>query len=191
MENIEIIDDFLPKNIQDIIEELCLTTQTTYTYNSATLSDNVHSKNFKDAEQFVNLFIEKGEFVKDDFSIYFMLPILIGSINKGIDIKLKNILRAKTNMTLKQYNVPENFVNPPHIDQSLAVGVNLAAIYYVNDSDGDTILYEGNILQELEPIKRITPKKGRLLIMDGDRFHSSSHPTKTDRRLVINYNIKF
>jgi hypothetical protein len=84
-----------------------------------------------------------------------------------------------------------------HIDLAFE---HLVVLYYVNDTDGDTFIFDKksdyqNInlasvenQNELNIIKRISPKKGRALVFDGNRYHSSSGPTK-DIRCIINFDI--
>tara|TARA_B100000809_G_scaffold249061_1_gene279904 strand:+ start:4166 stop:4756 length:591 start_codon:yes stop_codon:yes gene_type:complete len=71
-------------------------------------------------------------------------------------------------------------------------------LYYVNDIDGDTVLFKNKsgdtppekVLQKEELTKMISvsPKKGRCVIFDGDRYHATGRP-KNDFRCVLNYNI--
>ena len=72
---------------------------------------------------------------------------------------------------------------------------------YVNDSDGPTILYKetynsaiskgytdediNNGKLEIETV--VEPKKGRLILFDHDKYHSTGIP-KNNIRCVINYN---
>ena len=58
-------------------------------------------------------------------------------------------------------------------------------IYYVNDCDGDTFLFDGT-----KEIAKISPKKGRIVIFDGKTLHAGSHPYLSDFRMVINFNFK-
>ena len=53
-------------------------------------------------------------------------------------------------------------------------------LYYVNDTDGDTIFYNDNE----EEIKRVSPKKGRVVFFDGSIMHSASTPTQTHRAII-------
>ena len=71
-------------------------------------------------------------------------------------------------------------------------------VYYVNDNtDGDTVLFDelsSNIphfrVQEnyrnFQEIHRVNPKKGRVTIFDGQRYHSSTLPTQRTRS-VLNF----
>lgn len=55
-------------------------------------------------------------------------------------------------------------------------------IYYVNNSEGPTKLYNNN-----ELIDKVQPKKGRGLFFDGSIFHKSTQPIYTTR-LILNVN---
>ena len=59
-------------------------------------------------------------------------------------------------------------------------------LYYVNDSDGDTIFYEQDGVTEL---KRVNPKKGRCVFSKNTMLHSAGKPTKSPRA-IINFNFK-
>jgi hypothetical protein len=84
-----------------------------------------------------------------------------------------------------------------HIDLPIE---HLVILYYVNDSDGDTFLFDKRanykdlkttaveVNDSLNIIKKISPKKGRALVFNGDRYHSSSGPTK-DIRCIINFDV--
>lgn len=85
-----------------------------------------------------------------------------------------------------------------HIDLAFE---HLIVLYYVNDTDGDTFIFDKttdfkNVKMasvenesELKVIKRVTPKKGRALVLNGNRYHASSGPTK-DIRCIINFDVK-
>ena len=64
-------------------------------------------------------------------------------------------------------------------------------VYYVNDSDGDTVLFnEFYNTKSVSINRRIAPKKGRAVIFDSNRFHASSNPINTPTRFVINFTFK-
>ena len=37
-------------------------------------------------------------------------------------------------------------------------------------------------------IDRVSPKKGRVLVMNGKRRHAAGHPVKNQNRVVMNFN---
>ena len=98
-------------------------------------------------------------------------------------------------LQLQQQREPHQH-NTMHVDGYFR---HMVLIYYVNDSDGDTLFYEerhpGSELvhgildnSKVTLSKRVTPKFNRYVIFDGLQFHSSSAPKETDYRFVINYN---
>jgi hypothetical protein len=90
----------------------------------------------------------------------------------------KHILQGRVWLTMPSPN-PKPF--KVHID--IEDIDHLVCLYYVNDSDGDTILYEEDKKTEM---KRISPKKGRILFFNGSIPHCSSEPSKKERA-VINF----
>ena len=58
-------------------------------------------------------------------------------------------------------------------------------IYYVNNSDGDTVIYDN------KKLVRVKPEAGKILMFDGSLYHASSRPTKNKLRKVVNINFKY
>lgn len=91
-----------------------------------------------------------------------------------------------------QYKKEHNGVHvdlPPNIR-------HVACVYYVNDSDGDTIIYEQTINDTpggsqgiaLKEHARVKPKQGTAVLFDGSRYHCSSQPT-SGYRTIINFDL--
>lgn len=77
-------------------------------------------------------------------------------------------------------------VDTPHIDTD---DKHFVMLYYVLDSDGDTIIYNEKVeSKEYTVNKSITPKQGRVVLFDGGLYHTAEQPTK-DTRCVVNYNL--
>lgn len=91
-------------------------------------------------------------------------------------------------------NIPDrHIVDTPHVDTDIP---HLAILYYVNDSDGDTIIYE-NIFEGYDKIphkkdlvikQKISPKMGRVVVFNGKYWHTAEQPTYNER-CIINYNV--
>tara|TARA_Y100000289_G_C3880128_1_gene128196 strand:+ start:64 stop:750 length:687 start_codon:yes stop_codon:yes gene_type:complete len=115
-------------------------------------------------------------------------------------LKFVRPLNIKTLMRLRLRVTPAmgtNQIQLPHIDLFYPNSWNI--IYYLNDTDGDTVIYDerSGDRNEMDLIlskniwnikKRVTPKKGRAVAFKGDLFHSSSY-SKDKSRFIVNINV--
>jgi hypothetical protein len=98
---------------------------------------------------------------------------------------------ARANLTLKDIMVARIFIAPqthsdldhyqPHQDSP---GPHTVVIYYVNDAEGDTVFFDDN----KQIVKRVTPKKGRVVLFDGAVLHAGS-PARNQPRCLVNFNL--
>ena len=87
-------------------------------------------------------------------------------------------------LNLKNYDV-----DTPHID--IYNRKHLVVLYYVCDSDGDTVIYnerEENKEQKYTIKQTVTPKQGRVVLFDGCLMHTAEQPIN-NIRCVVNYNL--
>ena len=140
----------------------------------ATLIDG----NAIEAPQFTHLFVSDGAVNSEAYKN--VAPIL----NKVVDLVDGDyfVAKCKVNMNLVDFRF-EGKYHTPHIDNGFEDQVT--AIYYVNDSDGDTFFFDDSG----KVIKRVTPKKGTLVMWKGKVFHAKASPIKTTSRVVININL--
>jgi len=102
------------------------------------------------------------------------------------EIGTRGLIRCRLDMTLHH---PANVLHTPHTDFSIP---HVTCIYYVNNSDGDTLIYnEKEDCGEFTIKKRVSPKKNRLIIFDGDQYHTGHSPVKYRNRILINTNFTF
>ena len=182
MNNILIIDDLVPLETQNYIEQNILNNKDLpWFFYETTCSEKYNHKDIVEGPQFVHNFFNNENGVN---SKYFKIPNLILDLLKKQydDVDLKEY-RIKTNLQLRSQISDVNKHTTPHIDYDFEHQVFL---YYVNDCDGDTFLFDDN----MEVIERVSPKKGRIICFDGKWLHASSLPVKSNYRCVINFNIK-
>jgi Rps23 Pro-64 3,4-dihydroxylase Tpa1-like proline 4-hydroxylase len=103
---------------------------------------------------------------------------------------LDELIRIKLNLTYPVYTEAE--YSTPHCD-IFQIENHQTAIYYINDSDGDTVIfnekYETNTTYDKLTIKqKITPKQGRLVIFNGMYLHAAGIPRNSECRMVANIN---
>jgi hypothetical protein len=124
----------------------------------------------------------------DVFSfIYDIGSEILNTFAKKNGINVKKILRVKANTVYKKEEA--NTIHPPHIDMHIP---HFVFLYYINDSDGETVIfdqkYSSKELPELTVKDKITPKAGTAIVFNGLNYHSSSAPTINNKRSVININ---
>jgi hypothetical protein len=104
-------------------------------------------------------------------------------------ILFSEILRIKINIVPMAPLSSYGKYQMPHIDTDRDHKVFL---YYVNDADGDTILFN-EMKEDGKPTptkftekRRVTPKRGRGLVFDGSNYHAPTAPVSSIYRCVIN-----
>ena len=120
-----------------------------------------------------------------------MVKILDAACNK-INFKRNDCLQGRSFLQLP-LNLKDRRLDAPHIDANKD---HLVILYYVNDSDGDTVIYKNKFISEdktpkfdeLEEWKRVTPKSGRVVMFNGKHWHTAQQP-EHNVRCIINYNV--
>lgn len=107
------------------------------------------------------------------------------------------IIRFRASLKSPRIGFTEQNYNLPHVDYFFP---HETLIYYLNDSDGDTRIFDQQFEQtgadagighhEIFTTKhRVTPKANRLLWINGFRYHTASNPINTKRRVILNINL--
>ena len=173
----KVIDNRVSKALQNKIEEYFLHDNFPWYYNNNSLGKHVPKKCKNITKDSFNEFQLTHKFV-DEGRVNSPHTNIIMNLLSELDMEGTPILRCKANLkfktnTRKKHNIFHMDHKDPH----------KVMIYYVNDSDGDTFLKIG------KSIKRVSPKKGRVLCFDGKTMHAANHPRKTNKRLIINFNL--
>ena len=128
-----------------------------------------------------------GESVGKKLTIFHHLFLdMLKKVCRKMVIKNINVLQGRSFLQLP-LNLKDRTVDTPHID--IYDRKHIVALYYVCDSDGDTIIYNERKESESYTIKqRVTPKQGRMVIFDGWLMHTAEQPLN-NTRCVVNYNL--
>lgn len=190
---IEVYDNILPKSVQDEIESAFEDSYFPWYLgksNNSTvpidLSKKWSDKNTREYLQFTHMFTdEKGQVNSDRFHLVdTVIKHYIDYTNTHMEV-----LRVKANLQTQCNFSKEDFYNTPHTDYGDGMKKKYhVLLYYINDSDGDTYIFDKKDEHEYEIIKQISPKKGRYLLFDGDLYHTGRHPINADKRMLININ---
>jgi hypothetical protein len=135
------------------------------------------------------------DFITDKTNVFdYHIDVLkiIDAACQKIKFKRQECLQGRSFLQLP-LNLKNRSIDAPHVDADID---HLVILYYVIDSDGDTIIYENTFkgydnvpyFNELKEKQRITPKAGRVVIFNGKHWHTAEQP-KDNVRCIINYNI--
>jgi len=180
-----VFDDLLSKEYQDYIEQQLKDTPT-WRYRESLVDKRGQWEHlFGFANVFVN---EEGIRCSDIFKT--IAPIAKIATDH-IGYKMNEIAYARSFLTVPSPG--RSGISSPHVD--IDDEDHLVCLYYVNDADGDTVLFDKMDLgdefdenEELNIIARVTPKKGRILLFCGRQYHAASLPEKSTR-IIINFDL--
>lgn len=122
-----------------------------------------------------------------------LLPIWY-TMGDALGKELVKLLRLRCGLLVPSNTSKEMITNAdavdggdePHID---FLCPHWTGLYYVNDSDGDTVVYDQTKPSDHYTILTTsTPKKGKMFIFNGKHYHSSSKPTDAYSRCVLTFN---
>jgi len=187
---IKVIDNFMPEEYLVHLQTYMLSPNFLWSYTPCISKDGVATptiKNAIDSPAFTHKLYSKWE---DHKSYAFkVFEPLVTSIENYLD-NTQELIRLRAVLTPYKHGFTSQNFNLPHIDFPCP---HLSCVYYVNDSDGDTWMFDQYFQANVEPTEytvkqRITPKPNRLLIFDGLQYHTASNPVNADSRLILNFN---
>lgn len=184
LKDVIIIDDAIPLVQQIELEQLFTGPAIPWslvapgpTYNSTSIA----TKDSIDYNQLVHLVYSSADsIVSPTFPM--LMPII-----SALPVNVKELLRIKANITMSSKNRPDGSYGMPHVDFTPPPQGLVTAIYYINDSDGDTVMFN-QVGNTVIPMQTITPKRGRLVVFNGTRYHSGNCPSGDNPRAIFNIN---
>ena len=198
--NYLVLDNYLTKSYHKEIQELLTGSNFPWYYNNNISNDNntgtTHFNEYGFSHNFQEYKLGGGRLADTHYAT-FIKPFLLQAMDT---VKCNMVLRCRGDMVTHSH---EEFIHPAHVD---FIFPNTSTIFYVNDTDGDTMLYGkdsfdkdikidqdrfGTLSQEgveLEIKERISPKANRLVIYDGSLLHTGSSPTQHKTRILLNSN---
>jgi hypothetical protein len=189
--NIVVCDDFLNTETQDEIERVFLGAKVPWYFYAnvnyaspppeGTPGQFPPDDRFRDASGFASLLFPSPQPVPGFSSAKTVLEQFLS--RQGF--VPKQLIRIKANLLLRSADAdPKPFT--PHVDLPTPHWV---VIYYVNDSDGDTIILDKTYPDgaNAKPLQAISPKKGRAVFFDGNHYHCGTTPSQHETRCVLNF----
>lgn len=196
LDKIYVIDDVISKGYQDLLEHELLNQNAPWHFQRDIALDVNDPKAIQNIDGltpgFSHIFfdVDSGGVRSPLYNL--TLPLMFEAFGK-IGITPKMIVQGRSFMHVPLANRKE--YDNIHVDYGRD---HLVCLYYVNDTDGDTFIFD-KTFNDVQPgsdfskvqwnvKQRISPKKGRVVLFNGNQYHSSSGPTK-DIRCIINYDV--
>ena len=194
MNDVYVFDNIISKKEQENIIDILLKKSPEKNFNwffkpDVSVDHNKHQKR----PGFAHIFL-------DNFKVNSYYWTLVESIFKNTAKKLKlknsNVIQCRSFLQLPlNEKYIGNDVDTPHLDRT---DPHLVFLYYVNDNDAKTIIYnyksknESDIpyFEDIKKLKTIKPKKGRVVVFNGMHWHTAEQP-KNDIRCIINFNVRY
>jgi len=191
-------DDALPASLFNKIQSTLLDYQNMswyYTTHTAYGPDDVDKKDIYQGS-FFHLFMDNNRH-NSYLSQVLETAMIFAAEDAGIDIK-GGIIRIRGGFIPV---TPHPVIHNPHVD--MEANTQHTALLYINESDGDTVIYEEtydrdcgipsyehykNIKDNIRVALTVSPKPNRLIIFDSNIYHASTSPTAHANRIVINFN---
>jgi hypothetical protein len=125
--------------------------------------------------------------------VFSTMSYILSTFEETFGTKIKKLLRVRMGMKHPKIGFTEDNYNLPHVDYFFP---HATLIYYINDSDGPTRIFDQVFTEQTgEPDKftvkaTVEPKANRMVYLEnGLVYHTAANPITTDRRIVLNINL--
>ena len=179
--NVQIFDDLIPEHLQNYFELAILgkTSQDDVVqYPTVDLRcryESTAEENGHVPLSFVHV-LKSSAHLSPHLENFAIVPSIVC---EHTNLIMREIIQARIYVLVPHPTKYDHY--KPHTDFPFD---HTVVLYYVNDSDGATVLYnnDGSIY------KKVEPKRGRVLVFDGNILHSGGIPRQGPRS-VVNYDI--
>jgi hypothetical protein len=187
-----VIDDFVSLEYQEKIKQELMGVNNDFPWfyiedvTAAGDFDSQHRAGF--GHQYVELDDDDVSEVKSLY--HHLFTPMLSKACQYLKIPEAEIIQGRSFLQLPLKNIDTSIVDSPHIDLDPG-DEHTVVLYYVNDSDGDTIIYnEREESSTYTEKQRVTPKQGRVVIFDGRQYHTAQQPSN-GTRCIVNYNLGY
>jgi hypothetical protein len=172
-----LIENLLPDTLANKIESLLCSNDFPWRWNPGISFGGDIAFSNKDY-QFIHLFTKDG---LDQSQHLDLVKSLLDWFEHHTGFTVKSAIRIKANLTVRQTYSQYELDNLLHND--LDKKNCLSMIYYVHDSDGDTLTFDNKVNTK----ERFSPKKNSAAWFKSSEIHRPTPPKIYGARIVINF----
>jgi hypothetical protein len=170
-----IIKNLMPNDYVNNLRELMDTPYFPWYYKD----NQVSNKNTDQIFGFTHCFFKDKEINSTGFNT--LIP-LISEFSTQSKLKVNNIFRLQANLIFNQPVSETTLKNGIHRDIENIEGNFVSFVYYVIDSDGDTVLYN----EDMTIKEKASPISNNCIYFNSRDLHEANLPKKNKKRIVIN-----
>ena len=193
---VEIFDNFLDSNSYQLLQETITGTAFPWYYTERVSAPDdrfkVNDPNCKEGDGFTNIIyfrhgVQNPRKPYEFFNNFFFGLEKLGYVPDDLIVLRLGMKLPKQGYTEETYQIP-------HVDTYDFEHDTL--IYYFNDSDGDTRIFDQvHSIGDEYPSKftveqKVSPVGNRLIRFDGFQYHTAAYPINSKRRIVANLNMR-
>ena len=188
-----VIDDFIDKNYQEDIKNILLGKEEwgNFLFPWHYIEDvtDGFAENNQGRPGLSHVYVEYNDDGSSDLVSNFhdlFIPMLELACST-LEIPTAKILQGRSFMQFP-LNLQSDEDDTPHIDLDEGHR-HVVVLYYVKDSDGDTVIFNQRTESNIYTVKqKVTPKQGRVVIFDGGLYHTAQQAINSVR-CIVNYNL--
>jgi len=202
IDKIYVFDDIIEKPYQELIKETLMGGDKPPAaddpedpfpwYYISDITDSDHESTFQGRFGFTHQYVTPEDGICCPFHNLFLG--LIQNSCKKLNIKEIDVLNGRSFLQTPT-NIPKEKADSPHVD---LVVPHFVMLYYVCDSDGDTLIYNEKTKfaacypdEEMKFTlkKKVSPKQGRVVLFNGIHWHTAQQPNH-NLRCIVNYDLR-
>ena len=187
-----VIDDFVSLEYQEKIKQELIGLENIFPWH---YTEDITGAGEYDSQHRAALGHQYVEIDDDDISeitsvYHHLFTPLLSKACQHLKMPQTEVIQGRSFLQFPLKNVDTSVVDTPHIDLDEGEE-HIVVLYYVIDSDGDTVIYnERTESLTYTEKQRVSPKQGRVVIFDGGQYHTAEQPTK-GTRCIVNYNLSY
>ena len=166
--------DYISKDLSNLLLQYLESDQIPWVFSLDGVKD-INTSEFYDSPQFTHTIVE-GDYVGNIHPLIHNLWKAMYSAHPEAFENFTHLSRIKCNMITRGAD------STPHVPHYDRYTPHTVIVYYVNDSDGITRIYDGDNCIE------VVPEHGKYIIFNGALKHCGSSPLTHNHRIVINFN---
>ena len=187
-----VIDDFVTLEYQEKIKQelIGLDNDFPWFYTEDVTSAGDYDSQYRPAMNHQYVFMDDNDISQIESVYHHLFTPLLSKACQHLKMPQTEVIQGRSFLQFPLANVDTSVADTPHIDLDEG-DEHIVVLYYVIDSDGDTIIYNERTESDTYTEKqRVSPKQGRVVIFEGGQYHTAAQPTK-GTRCIVNYNLDY